>query len=88
MSNSQHGQKVGGITLGERYKDRHSGYEGIAVGVTIYLYGCRHVLLESGQRDKDGKIEALWFEEERLEGVEVTSTKGGPMPHPPARTDR
>lgn len=79
---------VGSIALGERYKDRHTDYEGVATAITIYLYGCRHVCLESGKFDKEGKPEALWFEEERLEGIKVTSTKGGPMPQPPVRYRR
>lgn len=85
MSNDHSGEKIGDIVLGQKYRDRHTGYEGIATAVTIYLYGCRHVLIESGGFDKEGKIDTKWFEEERIEGITPRSKHGGPMPHPPAR---
>jgi hypothetical protein len=31
------------VNLGDKVKDRITGLEGIAIGVTTWLYGCRRV---------------------------------------------
>lgn len=73
------------IKLGEFYKDRITGFEGIATARTEYLNGCVSVLLQPESLDKEGKIaEHEWFDIQRLidnSGVEA----GGPGPTPPIK---
>lgn len=71
------------VKLGEQYADRFTGFEGIAVARSEYLYGCVRVGLEG--KAKVGDV--LWFDEQRL--VAVSSAKvGGPMSSPPSRDPR
>jgi hypothetical protein len=77
------------IQLGQVYRDSITGFQGTATAVTIYLYGCRRVALERG--DKDGKSETEYVDEQRLVHVESEmavaspATAGGPHDAPPAR---
>ena len=72
------------IVLGAHYKDKVTGFVGVAMGLVTYLTGCNQVLL-SPPVDKDGKFQSsLWFDEERMEptdGVAVVVDKG-PTPDP------
>lgn len=55
--------------LGATYKDKVTGFQGVALGHVRYLTGCNQVLLQPGI-DKDGKIrDSLWFDEQRMERV-------------------
>jgi hypothetical protein len=54
------------IKLGKRVKDSITGYEGIAVGRTSWLYGCERIGVQ-GDLDKDGKVpDIVWFDEDQL----------------------
>jgi len=77
--------------LGKKVKDKVTGFEGIAIGICNYLYGCQQVGVAPAA--KDGKIEnAQWFDIGRIKitgkGVaveEVTAAEpGGPNDHPNA----
>lgn len=55
------------VTLGKKYKDNITGYEGIATARTDYLYGCVRVLIEPLKLKKDGDfLPDCWFDEQRL----------------------
>ena len=55
------------IKLGMLVKDRISGFSGIAIATSRWLFGCNQVCVAPTQL-KDGKrIEGEWFDEERLE---------------------
>ena len=57
------------VKLGRKYRDTISGFEGTAVAITEWLYGCRRVGLAPHEL-KDGQlIENQWFDEQQL--VEV-----------------
>jgi hypothetical protein len=79
------------IELGEKYRDSITGFEGTATGLTVYLYGCRRVMLEGG---KDGEPKTEWFDEQRLvrvttdQPVESAATTGGPGRVAPSRDPR
>ena len=85
------------VNLGDKAKDRISGFEGIVIGKAEYLYGCRQVLVAPTKLTKDGKRpDGEWFDEERLEVVKAGAQKrpasaderaGGPLtnPAPPIR---
>lgn len=57
------GHGMGPIHLGDRAKDRISGFVGIVTGITEWLYGCRRIGLQ-GEKLKDGKPqETVWVDE-------------------------
>jgi len=68
------------VKLGQLYKDSITGFEGTAVSITDYLYGCRRAGLEGAS--KPGEI--FYFDEQRLTSSSLART-GGLMPTPPAR---
>ena len=72
------------IKLGDRGKDSITGYEGIAIARSEYLYGCVSIQVQS-REIKDGKMQSVWLDEQRLTGDPV-ATSGGPQPTPPARS--
>ena len=80
------------IKLGSKVRDTLTGFEGIAVGRTEWLFGCARVTIEPDRLTKEGlPIEAQWFDEQRVElvknlPVEVSAdssaTSGGPQRDP------
>ena len=64
--------------LGKKARDKVTGFEGIIIGMTVYLFGCNVYGL--APKAKDGKVgDTLWFDEGRIEitgkGVEPASVK-------------
>jgi hypothetical protein len=58
------------VTLGKKYKDSISGYEGIAIARAIYLYGCVRVLISPTKlRDEGDFLPDTWFDEPQLQSV-------------------
>ena len=72
------------IKLGDRVKDSITGFTGVAVSRTEYLYGCIHISVE-GESHKDGQIAEVVFDEQRLTDAPA-ATSGGPGAIPPARS--
>jgi hypothetical protein len=71
------------ISLGQKYRDKLTDFEGYATGLTLYLSGCFHVRLE--RMGNDGKVEADWFDELRLEPVRARAyADSGPVRSPGA----
>lgn len=73
------------VKLGERYKDKVTGFEGIATARYEFLHGCTRINLEGEAQDGEAKSEA--FDAPRLvevdSGDEITSKKtGGVRPGP------
>ncbi len=68
------------VKLGDKVKDSITGFEGVAVSRTEYLYGCVRVGVEGST--KPG--ESFWFDEQRLSTASI-ATSGGNMPNPPSR---
>lgn len=89
------------INLGDEAKDKVSGFQGIAVAITLWLNGCRRITLQSQALDKDGKVmDGYTFDEPQLEVItagkvafgnkDVTKPadrNGGPRPEPKQRKD-
>ena len=72
--------EVNEVQLGRRYRDRISGFMGIAIGNGTYLYGCAQILLKP-EGCKDGKpLEGQWFDIQRMETVDdgVPDFRGDP----------
>jgi len=77
------------INLGDRVKDTITGFQGVAVGITVWLYGCKRIGIQ-GTELKDGKVlDPEWFDEQRLISLDDKTHKssvrvGGPQ-HDPRR---
>lgn len=73
------------IKLGEKYRDRQTGFEGHAVAVYFYEHACERVEIKALV---DGEIKSYVFDALELEsvktGVRATSTRtGGPHDRTP-----
>jgi hypothetical protein len=87
------------VQLGDKVRDRISGFEGIVIGITEYLYGCRRPFVQPTTLTSDGKpLGAEAFDEPQLEVLERSSfqpvaenepapTKTGGPRSAPARVD-
>jgi hypothetical protein len=74
------------LEFGQRYQDRHSGYEGTLVAVSFYDNGCTRALLVSGKLKPDGEPQEVWFDEGHILPKEkVLARTGGPMHDAPGR---
>lgn len=77
------------IQLGSKVRDMISGFSGVAVAQSVYLYGCERILIEPDRLDEKGSmIESQWVDEQRVELVEqrerpmslvASATSGGPQ---------
>jgi len=75
------------VNLGDKARDKITGFCGIVIAITDWLNGCRRVTVQP-QELKDGRpIESVTFDVEQLEIVaeqaaEESSKTGGPCPDP------
>lgn len=87
------------LKLGDKVKDRVSGFEGVAIARTVWLNGCVRWTIQPDGLDKDGKLrEANTFDDHQLEVVihshvpphasvaDVATSTGGDRT-PPVRHD-
>ena len=72
------------VKLGEKVTDSITGFSGIAVARTEYLYGCVRITVEPTQLSEGKPIEPCHFDEQRLTGESAAAT-GGPGVVPPER---
>jgi len=57
------------IKLGIRVKDSITGYEGVAIARTDWLYGCVRITIQ-GDLDKDGQVpDNVTFDEDQLTAI-------------------
>lgn len=81
-----------GLKLGDRAKDRISGFKGIVVAITEWLNSCRRITIQP-EETKDGKpIDSHSFDAEQIELVlsrpkKPSTPTGGPSIAPARRTD-
>lgn len=68
-----------GIVLGEKYKDKVSGFTGIATEQLDWLGGCSHIIL-TPPMNKDGKVETMRIQVERAQLVVPPKPKAEPAP--------
>jgi len=84
------------VKLGQLVKDRITGFEGIVIAITNWLYGCNRITIQPREL-KDGKpVEAQSFDVQQLEIIDdkpmsmktskmATTKPGGPRPEPTRR---
>ena len=79
------------IKLGDRVKDKYTGFEGIAIARTEWLYGCTRITIESTTLHEGKTIDPHSFDEQRVIRVEEAqpfvspqseARTGGPYPDP------
>lgn len=80
------------LPLGARAKDRITGFMGVLMARTTWMWGCDRYAIQPEALDKDGKtIEAEWFDDARIVLIDepVISTglpsdmkPGGPQKDP------
>lgn len=59
------------VKLGDLCRDVITGFKGIAVAKTEFLYSCARIALQPEELDKDGKVQdALHFDEQQVEVIE------------------
>lgn len=58
------------ITLGKRYKDKITGFEGVATGYVTYLTGCNQALLAPTVSNDGALRDSHWVDEQRLTELE------------------
>jgi hypothetical protein len=67
------------IKFGRKYKDKVTGFAGVATGHAHYISGCAQVLLAPPVGSDGAMRESQWFDEQRLEtigGDEITLDNG------------
>ncbi|THK33993.1 hypothetical protein EHS39_32980 [Ensifer sp. MPMI2T] len=57
--------------LGFTYKDKISGFQGVATGHCEYLTGCSQTLLQPQSLDGGKIVDSHWFDDQRLEKMEI-----------------
>lgn len=77
------------IQLGDRVRDRITGFEGIVIGVTDWLYQCRRPIVQPSTLTSDGSPTGTQsFDEDQLEVLErgAFAPKAPVAPAPAAKT--
>lgn len=57
------------IELGTTYKDKITGFVGVATGFVKYISGCNQALIQPRISDDGAMRESQWFDQQRLEPV-------------------
>lgn len=75
--------------LGDTVKEKITGFEGVIMGRTEYITGCRQYGILH-RKLKDGRPQDwMWIDEERLKiagpRVQLDESIGGPQPTAPSR---
>lgn len=79
------------IELGNKVRDTVTGFTGIVVGKTIWMYGCERSAVQSDKLHDNKPVDEHWFDDQRLEVLEATepvisptsvATSGGPHRDP------
>jgi hypothetical protein len=56
------------VNNGDRVKDKITGLEGVVIGITTYLYGCRRVHVQPDKLKDDGTVlDAYAFDEPSID---------------------
>lgn len=67
---------MGKINLGDRVKDKVTGFKGIVVSMSRHLYGCDRIGIQP-EVGADGKVpECGWFDIDAAELIEAGVVKG------------
>lgn len=67
------------VSLGSKVRDSISGFTGIATGRSDFQYGCSRILIEPSELHDGKPVEGHWFDEQRVELVEVRKPAVSPV---------
>lgn len=73
--------------LGSIAKDKVTGYKGMIIARTEWLYGCRRYQIQSAELDKGKPVDPIGLDEEAVEIIKAAkpakvADTGGPQPEP------
>lgn len=57
------------INLGMTYKDKITGFVGVATGFVQYISGCNQALIQPRCGEDGSMLDSQWFDQQRLEPV-------------------
>lgn len=70
------------IELGDIVRDKVTGFKGVAMGRTTWLFGCDRISVQpQGLKKEGGTYEVQSFDEPQLEIVKKAKTKDKPENH-------
>lgn len=86
------------VNLGDEVTDPITGFKGTAVAITLWMYGCRRVVIQPKGVDKEGKVFAdMAFDEPQLKVTKranvpakvqkLRTATGGPRPNVHGRAE-
>jgi hypothetical protein len=81
------------IKLGDKVRDVVTGFEGIAIAKTEWLFGCIRFTVQPTKLDNGKILDTATFDEPQLRSIEVDSyamgsrDTGGPIPTPKQHPD-
>lgn len=58
------------VQLGQEYRDKITGFKGVATGLCTYLSGCNQALLAPKCGEDGSAKDSQWYDVQRLEVVE------------------
>ena len=68
------------INLGDRAKDKVTGFSGIVIAKTTWLHGCERITIQPEKLDKEGKVkETQTFDYNQVEVVKSSVVKATPV---------
>ena len=59
------------IELGKTYKDKITGFKGVATGYVVYISGCNQTLITPRVLKDGAKTDSCWFDEQRLTPMKI-----------------
>ena len=65
------------VALGDKVRDKVTGFEGIAVARCEYITGCDHIEIKPQSLHNGKTIEGHWFDVARIEILESSAIKLG-----------
>lgn len=80
------------IKLGEKVKDSITGFSGVTIARTDWLYGCVRFGVQTSELHEGKPIDPVWFDEAQLVSIESgqsgsADTPAGPKSDPARSND-
>ena len=76
------------IELGDRVRDKITGFKGIVTGITQWLYGCTRIVILKEKVERDGKAQEMCIDEPQAELIQKAVVKRAVPESAPAEERR
>lgn len=63
------------VAIGDKVRDRITGFEGVITGYVHYISGCDQVLVAPRVKEDGSAISSQWFDDDRVDIVEAQVAK-------------